>query len=107
MTAVSSGATLISPIDDAVTVFVPAGPFEMGSDSGGSREQPVHTVTLNAFWIDRTEVTNAMYALCVQAEACQTPFLTSSESHTSYYGDSQYDIYPVIVVSWDRAAAYS
>jgi len=45
--------------------FVPEGYFEMGSTyddpSADDDEKPLHKVYLNAYWIDRTEVTNAMY----------------------------------------------
>ncbi len=92
--------------DGMVQVFVPAGAFEMGSDSGYSDERPVHTVTLDAFWIDRTEVTNAMYALCVNAGACQPPSGSISSTRSSYYGNSQFGNYPVIFVSWNDAKAY-
>ncbi|MGH2619751.1 MAG: formylglycine-generating enzyme family protein, partial [Anaerolineales bacterium] len=86
-------------------VFVPAGPFEMGSNSGDNSERPVHTVTLDAFWIDRTEVTNAMYEMCVNAGACESPGRTESYSRSSYHGDSQFANYPVIFVSWYDAKA--
>jgi len=46
----------------------------MGSDSGGEQdEHPAHTVTLPAFWLDQTEVTNAAYAECVAAKAGVDP----------------------------------
>jgi formylglycine-generating enzyme required for sulfatase activity len=45
-----------------VLVYIPAGEFEMGSEEGDSDESPVHTVYLDAYWMDQTEVTNAMYA---------------------------------------------
>ncbi|MBK7447957.1 MAG: SUMF1/EgtB/PvdO family nonheme iron enzyme [Anaerolineales bacterium] len=56
-------------------VFVPAGEFTMGSDTGESDEQPTHSVNLDAFWIDQTEVTNAMYAQCVEDGDCSPPLL--------------------------------
>ena len=45
--------------------LVPAGEFDMGSDTRSSNEQPVHTVSLDPFYMDEHEVTNAMYARCV------------------------------------------
>jgi formylglycine-generating enzyme required for sulfatase activity len=42
-------------------VYVPAGCFMMGSEYGSDDEKPVHEVCLDAFWMDRTEVTNAQY----------------------------------------------
>lgn len=89
-----------------VQVYVPAGTFQMGSDSGEADEKPVHPVTLDAFWIDRTEVTNKMYALCVSAGKCSPPSSTKSSTRDSYYGDAQFDNYPVIYVSWNDANAY-
>ena len=75
-----------------VMVYVPAGEFQMGStdeqakagvdlcvaaglsrsscESWIAREQPAHVVTLDAFWMDRTEVTNAQYQKCVDTGAC-------------------------------------
>jgi formylglycine-generating enzyme required for sulfatase activity len=47
-----------------------------------------------------------MYALCVQAGACQPPSDKSSYTHSSYYGNSQYADYPVIHVDWNQAKAY-
>ena len=78
----------------------------MGSDAGLGDERPVHTVTLDAFWIDKTEVTNAMYALCVKAGNCPALAQRSSEMNQIYFGNPQFDNYPVINVSWDNANAY-
>jgi len=104
--ALGIGSTQISPKDGMVQVYVPAGSFQMGSDTGDSDEKPVHTVTLDAFWIDRTEVTNAMYALCVEAGKCSPPSSSKSYTRDNYYGDAQYNNYPVIYVTWDNANAY-
>jgi formylglycine-generating enzyme required for sulfatase activity len=94
------GSTLISPADGMTMVFVPAGKFIMGSEIGLTDEQPAHTVFLDAFWIDQTEVTNAMYARCVQSGACKQP------SVTTYYSDPNYSDHPVVFVSWNDAKAY-
>jgi formylglycine-generating enzyme required for sulfatase activity len=91
-------------------VFVPAGEFLMGSSDAdkdaGSDEKPQHTVYLDAFWIDKYEVTNAQYKQCVGAGRCQQPSTTSSSTRSSYYGDSKYDNYPVIGVSWRDAILF-
>jgi hypothetical protein len=47
--------------DGIPMVYVPAGCLMMGSEDGSDDEQPVHEVCLDAFWIDKTEVTNAQY----------------------------------------------
>src|SRR5512139_274388 len=64
-----------SPIDGMPQVFIPAGTFRMGGMDARSApdERPAHYVTLDAFWIDQLEVTNAMYKLCVQTGPCTPP----------------------------------
>jgi len=70
-------------------------------------EQPPHEVYLDAFWIDQTDVTNAMYAKCVADKgACQQPTSLSSATHSSYYSNRQFDDYPVINVNWNMADTY-
>ena len=78
----------------------------MGSLAGTSDEQPVHTVTLDGFWIDKTEITNAMYTLCVQAGACLRPNTNGSNTHISYYPNTKYANYPVIDLRWTSAQKY-
>jgi formylglycine-generating enzyme required for sulfatase activity len=56
------GSSWERPADGMVMMYVPEGEFLMGSNVGGPDEQPVHAVYLDAFWIDQTEVTNAMFA---------------------------------------------
>ena len=43
------------------TIFVEGGVFQMGSNTGESDEQPVHSVTLNSFFIGKYEVTNVQW----------------------------------------------
>jgi len=61
---------------------VPAGDFIMGTIAGGGddNERPVHKVTLDAFWIDRTEVTNAQYRAFVEATGHREPGLRDQEN---------------------------
>lgn len=95
-----SDSLTISPIDGMEMVFVPAGTFVMGLDGGRFDEVPEHEIYLDGFWIDRTEVTNAMYKTCMQAGACTTP------AHDKYYPYEQYSDYPVVYVSWEQANKY-
>ena len=105
-TVLGISSTIVREKDGMEMVYVPAGEFEMGSNDGESNEQPVHTVYLDAYWIDKTEVTTAMYAKCVAARACDLPISEWSSSGYSYYGNPEYDEYPVIRVTWSYAEAY-
>ncbi len=62
------GASSSQTSDGMAMVYVPGGMFLMGSDDGHADEQPVHSVTLDSFWIDRTEVSNAQYASCCERQ---------------------------------------
>jgi formylglycine-generating enzyme required for sulfatase activity len=63
-------------------------------------------VWLDAYWIDETEVTNAMYAQCVAVGACTPPRLANSNTRSTYYGDPTYAAYPVIWIDWSQADSY-
>jgi formylglycine-generating enzyme required for sulfatase activity len=97
----SIGSTMIAPIDNMTLVYVPAGEFVMGRDTSQfADERPAHNVSLEGFWIDQTEVTNAMYAQCVNAGQCNLPRETDNFSNTGYSN------HPVAYVSWDDASYY-
>ena len=100
------GSTWVREADGMTMVYVPAGEFEMGSEDGLSNESPIHTVYLDAFWIDQTEVTNGQYEECVVTGTCTKPSSTSSYTRNAYYDDLQYVDYPVIYVDWYQAQAY-
>lgn len=53
-------------------VWIPGSTFEMGSTYGRPDERPVHEVTLDGFWIDATEVTNAQFQKFVEATGYKT-----------------------------------
>ena len=90
-------------IDGADYLPVPAGEFLMGATSADSSadddEKPQHVVYLDAFWIMKTEVTNAQYAQCVAAGACAEPGNTRWQDH-------EYIDHPVVNVGWSQAQTY-
>jgi len=95
--------------DGMIQLYVPEGEFLMGSSEenldAAQNEFPQHKVVLDAYWIDQTEVTNAMYSKCVEAHACSPPASNKSQTRDSYYNNPEYDNYPVIWVSWEDATA--
>jgi formylglycine-generating enzyme required for sulfatase activity len=103
-----SGETRVAAADGMVEVYIPAGTFTMGGVDplASTDELPFHQVTLNAYWIDKVEVTNGMYALCVKAGACRLPMDLKSQTHSAYYSDPQYANYPVVYVTWLQAKTY-
>ena len=102
--------TVLSHFDGMVMLFVPQGSFLMGSapsdPDAASNEKPQHTLNMAGFWIDRIEITNAMYALCVKETICKTPASLASISHADYFNNNQYANFPVINVTWVEADTY-
>ena len=94
------GRTLVAPVDNMTLMYVPAGEFLMGTEIGLTDEQPIHKVYLDAYWIDQTEVSNAMYSNCVEAGKCSEP------SSLIFYSDPEFAHHPVEYVSWNDAVNY-
>ena len=91
-------------VDQAVAACQRAGQSCTADDFAD--ELPAHSVYLDAYSIDQYEVTNARYAECVAAGVCNAPASTVSSTRDSYYGNAEFDNYPVIYVSWFDANTY-
>jgi len=117
--------TMTRPADEMVMVAVPAGQFEMGIEGGRSDEGPAHTVALDSFWIDRTEVRVAQFRAFAEATGYQTEAEKAGWAYVWRDGDSQWeqivgadwlhpqgpesdaaDDHPVVQVNWVDVAAY-
>jgi len=96
------------PADGMLMVYVPGGTFLMGSDESDKYAYedvlPQHSVTLDGFWIDQTEVSNAQYRQCAVAGACQAP--TTCDWGAPPYWHAPHADHPVICVDWYGAVAY-
>lgn len=98
-------------------VRVPAGPFWMGcregvdtdahSDPCPAVQLPYREVTVDAFWIDRTEVTKGAFRACMEAGVCAAPPLWDEEW---YQGDGEFkpgrEDMPAASVTWSLARTY-
>lgn len=87
--------------DGAPMVLVPAGDFIMGSDKGDEDEAPTHRVRLNAFYIDKFEVTNGRFAKYVEAIQSEPPWGFSDKETPVIHADR-----PVRWVNWMDAMGY-
>jgi len=102
-----AGSTRVREADGMAMVYVPAGEFLMGFLPGEYFDDalPQHRVYLDAFWIDRTEVTNAQYERCVRAGDCRVAACTDANDFADandFNGAQQ----PVVCVDWNQAQAY-
>ncbi|MBL8090891.1 MAG: SUMF1/EgtB/PvdO family nonheme iron enzyme [Anaerolineales bacterium] len=88
--------------DGMIQLFVPEGEFLMGKEGEPDEDSPMHTVYLDAYWMDQTEISNAMYAKCVADNACTLPTIRLNK----YYGNWIYRNHPVVYVSWYQAVEY-
>lgn len=108
--------TITSPIDGASMVFVPAGDFLMGSSDADielykeifplrdisrfDNERPQRTVYVDAFYIDKLEVTNQQFK----------QFLSDTGYKPKHYLDyppHNTEDQPAVVLDWSDAAAYA
>ena len=99
-------------------VLIPAGSFQMGSEDeeAGDAEQPVHTIHLDAFYMDKYEVTNAQFKAFLDANPewgkdniedrfRDNVFYLIDWTHAAYPAGKA--DHPVAFVSWYAAMAYA
>jgi formylglycine-generating enzyme required for sulfatase activity len=97
-------------ISNGVTMmYIPAGTFPMGEENGDNEK--LHSVYLDGYYIDKYEVTNSAYRRCVDVGKCIPPKQSNSDERSpimrsSYYGNAEFDEFPVIYVDWDMAKTY-
>ena len=80
-------------------VFLPAGSFRMGSEDGPAEERPLHEVAVNAFYLDRTEVTAASYVAYTLTDGRQARKRARLDSPANPAA-------PATMVNWHDAQAY-
>ncbi len=93
-------------------VLVPAGNFQMGCDpTHNSAYSPefcgallLHTIFLDAYRIDKFEVTNEQYGECVMSGSCKAA--TDYNYNADYLTNPKYADFPVVDVNWYQASAY-
>jgi len=98
----------ISPADGMTQILIPEGTFFMGGMDvyRENDELPVREVLIRTFWMDQVEVTNGMYNLCVQSGDCHPPMQLRSDNREEYFGNPDFQDYPVVYVTWSDANAY-
>ncbi len=113
---------VVTPTLPPGMALIPAGTFKMGSTTGDADERPVHTVTLDAFYMDTHEVTNTQFAAFLTAkgkhiDAGKTWLdmsdpaigigLVAGQETPTYQAKSGHGNRPVIRVTWHGARAYA
>ena len=114
------GGTTTPPTTDPYEgmALIPAGEFRMGSNSGDTDEKPVHSVYVDAFYMDKYEVTNAQYAEFLNAKGKHVDagqiWLDIGDGDEKieyvsgkYRAKAGYENHPVVEVSWYGAMAYA
>ena len=115
--AQTSSPTVSRADVSAGMVLIPGGEFQMGnSDSEAyDHEKPVHTVYVDAFYMDKYEVTNAQFKAFVDANPQwrkdRIPRAYHDGDYLNLWTGNRYpngkSNYPVVYVSWYAAMAYA
>ncbi|MFH1006688.1 MAG: SUMF1/EgtB/PvdO family nonheme iron enzyme [Candidatus Latescibacterota bacterium] len=116
----SAGSNEVEGTTENIAPNIPAGFFQMGDafNEGDGDERPVHTVYVDAFYMDVYEVTNAQYCVFLNDQGNQTeggdPWLDIGSSYClitqsgdQFVPESGYEDHPVSEVTWYGARAYA
>lgn len=93
---------IVSDVDGMILVNIPSGTFIMGSFSKDAYydEIPEHEVYLDEYWIDKFEVTNNHYSICLESGYCSLP------NTIDHYLDPDNYNHPVKGIAWGQAKDY-
>ncbi|MBN1963013.1 MAG: SUMF1/EgtB/PvdO family nonheme iron enzyme, partial [Anaerolineae bacterium] len=94
---VIAGATPGSSPPDLPMQRIPPGEIDLSDGA---------TVFVPEFFIGVYEVTNAVYAQCVEAGTCEPPRETALPDGMPYYGDAAYADFPVLSIPYEQATAF-
>jgi serine/threonine-protein kinase len=92
----------VVPVAPVGMVYIPGGDIQIGRDNGEEDEKPIHTVKLNPFFIDETEVTNEQYQKFLEAASYAPPPIWGSPRYPEGTATQ-----PVTDVTWVDAMAYA
>jgi formylglycine-generating enzyme required for sulfatase activity len=101
LSAALNGKPGTAPATPPGMVFVPEGPFVMGSNQGQGIAAPQHSVKLYGYFIDETEVSNAEYQRFVESRRYRPPVGWNGRAFPRGQGDL-----PVVGVTWEDAKRY-
>jgi eukaryotic-like serine/threonine-protein kinase len=87
------------------TILVPGGRFTMGDDDN-EPASPSHRVSVDAFCLDRTEVTVAKYAACAKEGKCDGSSVPTDTPERALCNDASRGDHPANCISWQSASAY-
>jgi len=97
------------PVECRGMLFVAAGKFMMGAnrnvEDAQEREKPLHVVELDAYFMDRHEVTVAAFRRCFEAGACRVPEMRGKLKYFNW-GYPERETHPINGVDWSQADAY-
>lgn len=93
-------------VDLSNMIYVPAGPFIMGTNDASPEEAPLHIVYLDAFYIDRTEVSRGEFAAFLKMMGTFKRACGGYDCSSEIPDNERYASWPVMDATWYGAQAY-